>query len=71
MNFSTTTQRPNVDTSSSVTSQSPESDTTESEQSSPDTSSSVAPPGMSLAAVKRVTADSTLELNKLEQVCVN
>ena len=47
-----------------------ESNTTASEQSSATPAESVAPPGMSEAAVKRVTADSPLEPNKLEQVLV-
>ena len=42
--------------------------TAEAEQSSALTSQSVAPPGLSTAAVKRVTADSPLEPNTLEQV---
>ena len=45
-----------------------ESDTAESEQSSASSPDSLAPPGMSVAAVKRVTADSPLESKKLEQV---
>ena len=56
--FSTTPRQPTVESSS-------ESDTTGSE---PPANSAVAPPGMSEAAVKRVTADSPLEPNKLEQV---
>ena len=39
-----------------------------SEQSSATPAESLAPPGMSVAAVKRVTADSPLDPNKLEQV---
>lgn len=42
----------------------------EAEQSSAMTSQSVAPPGLSTAAVKRVTADSPLEPNTLEQVII-
>ena len=42
----------------------------EAEQSSAMTSQSVAPPGLSTAAVKRVTADSPLESNTLEQVII-
>lgn len=68
--FSTTSQQPNADTPVSVSSQSAESEMTESEQSSAAASSSIAPPGMSLAAVKRVTADSSLEPKKLEQVYI-
>ena len=44
--------------------------TAEAEQSSAMTSQSVAPPGLSTAAVKRVTADSPLEPNTLEQVII-
>ncbi|XP_078353041.1 LOW QUALITY PROTEIN: proteasome adapter and scaffold protein ECM29-like [Oculina patagonica] len=69
MPYSMTSQQPNVDTSGSAeSSQSAESDTTESEQSSTAASSSIAPPGMSLAAVKRVTGDSPLEPKRLEQI---
>ena len=57
-----------MDTPGSVSSQSTESDTPESEQSSASSPDSLAPPGMSVAAVKRVTADSPLEPKKLEQV---
>ena len=57
-----------MDTPGSVSSQSTESDTAESEQSSASSTESLAPPGMSVAAVKRVTADSPLEAKKLEQV---
>lgn len=42
----------------------------EAEQSSAMTSQSVAPPGLSTAAIKRVTADSPLEPNTLEQVII-
>ena len=42
----------------------------EAEQSSAMTSQSVAPPGLSTAAVKRVTADSPMEPNTLEQVMI-
>lgn len=45
-----------------------ESDTTESEQNSASSPDSLAPSGMSMAAVKRVTADSPLEPKRLEQV---
>ena len=62
VNFSTTSQQPSVDTPGS------ESDTAESEQSSASSPGSLAPPGMSTAAVKRVTADSPLEPKRLEQV---
>ena len=59
--FSTTPRQPAVESST-------ESDTTASEQSSAAPSDSLAPPGMSEAAVKRVKGDSPLEPNKLEQV---
>lgn len=62
VNFSTTSQQPSVDTPSS------ESDTAASEQSSASSLDSLAPPGMSVAALKRVTADSPLEPKRLEQV---
>ena len=62
VNFSTTSQQPSVDT--------PGSDTGESEQSSASSLDSLAPSGMSVAAVKRVTADSPLEPKRLEQVCL-
>ena len=59
--FSTTTRQPAVEPST-------ESDTTASEQSSATPSDSLAPAGMSQAAVNRVKGDSPLEPNKLEQV---
>ncbi|XP_020604939.1 proteasome-associated protein ECM29 homolog [Orbicella faveolata] len=62
MPYSTTSKQPSVDTPGS------ESDTAESEQTSASSPDSLAPPGMSVAAVKRVTADSPLESKKLEQM---
>ena len=59
--FSTTSRQPAVGPST-------ESDTTASEQSSGTSSDSLAPAGMSQAAVNRVKGDSPLEPNKLEQV---
>ena len=71
--YSTTKRKPRVVTIGSASSQSSESNAAaeESDQSSnttPATPSSEAPPGLSLAAVKRVTGDIPLEPNKLEQV---
>ncbi|XP_058950151.2 proteasome adapter and scaffold protein ECM29 isoform X1 [Pocillopora verrucosa] len=73
MPYSTTKRKPRVVTIGSASSQSSESNAAaeESDQSSnttPATPSSEAPPGLSLAAVKRVTGDVPLEPNKLEQI---
>ena len=62
--FSTTARQPIATTDLSSGSNT----AAEAEQSSAMTSQSIAPPGLSTAAVKRVTADSPLEPNTLEQV---
>ena len=64
--FSTTARQPMATTDLSSGSNT----AAEAEQSSAMTSQSVAPPGLSTAAVKRVTADSPLEPNTLEQVII-
>ena len=64
--FSTTARQPIATTDLSSGSNT----AAEAEQSSAMTSQSVAPPGLSTAAVKRVTADSPLEPNTLEQVII-
>lgn len=64
--FSTTARQPIATTDLSSGSNT----AAEAEQSSAMTSQSVAPPGLNTAAVKRVTADSPLESNTLEQVII-
>ena len=64
--FSTTPRQPIATTDLSSGSNT----AAEAEQSSAMTSQSVAPPGLSTAAVKRITADSPLEPNTLEQVII-
>lgn len=66
--FSTTPRQPIATTD--LSSGSNTAAAAEAEQSSAMTSQSVAPPGLSTAAVKRVTADSPLESNTLEQVII-